>query len=496
MRLQPILSVLLVAWCVPWGDAHAANPPSHELEIFLPDEATAARLQPLIDQLESDRFTQREAASKELGALPALPGFVRDLAAKESRPESRLRLHKLLASFPIDTENQRLTQVLQDIEKQGTKGLLDPIVRIMQRGVWTPENAALHGAARATATHDDLPLITRCLGEASQGMRRIGAAALGGLSAEDSDRTLAELLGDADPPTALLAAAAFALRQDIRCLPAYARLLDADDFLTRYQGHLALRGLTGQDFGYDPSVTPGARKEAADQWRKWSTSPDAAITGNLPRDTSVVLFNGQDLLGWEVFLGNPALEKSTAWEVKDGALHCTGREPGHLWTKTRYENYLLTLEYKLEAPGGDSGVGLLLTESEERDRNNPGYMEIQLLTGRAGDLYRIGTIQLEDSNGPLQFTSPRTHEVKDPAGQWNKLKVTVRGGAAEVEINGVTVNKTLKGPIGPGRIVLRNENNPISFRSLLLHPLDPPAEIPDRRSNEEGAQPRRDRKNR
>jgi hypothetical protein len=257
-------------------------------------------------------------------------------------------------------------------------------------------------------------------------------------------------------------------------------LLDAEDCLTRYQGHTALRGLTGKDFGYDPSVEPDARKTAADKWRKWSASPDAAITGSLPQNTAVVLFNGQNLQGWEVFPANPALVKTSSWEIKDGVLHCSGKEPGHLWTKTRYENYLLTLEYKLAAPGGDSGVGLLLTEAEERDPNNPGYLEVQLLTGRAGDLYRIGGIQLEGPNGPIEFTSPRLTEVADPAGQWNKLKLAVRAGAVEIEINGVTVSKTRKGPAAPGRIVLRNENNPISFRALLLHPLDPPARTPDR----------------
>ncbi len=41
------------------------------------------------------------------------------------------------------------------------------------------------------------------------------------------------------------------------------------------------------------------------------------------------------------------------------------------------------------------------------------------------------------------------------------------------------MSQVTKGPRGPGRIVLRNEKNPVSFRSLLLHPLDLPPEAPD-----------------
>jgi hypothetical protein len=187
------------------------------------------------------------------------------------------------------------------------------------------------------------------------------------------------------------------------------------------------------------------------------------------------LFNGKDLQGWEVRAAGKLLGESAAWEVKDGALCCTGADRADLWTTTRHDNYVLTLEYQLDGPAGDSGVGVLLTEAGERGPAGPGYLEVQLLPGKAGDLYQIGGIEVEAGGAPIQFMSPRTAGVEDPAGQWHKLKLTVRDGAAEVEINGVPVSQTTKGPRGPGRILLRNEGNPVSFRGIVLHPLDPAA---------------------
>jgi hypothetical protein len=451
------------------GFARAAQP----LEAFLPDPEIDARLRPIIADLESESFPEREAASLALRSLPALPGMVREQAVREERPETRTRLQQLVAAFPLEAENQHLTGILRQIESKSIKGQFDPLIRVVRRGVWSPENDALHGAARATATRDDLPAISRCAKDPMPPIRRVAAAALGGLTAGDVNQALTDLLTDPDDATAILAAAALARRKDPRCLPAYARLLDAADFQFRYQAHSALRGLTGKDFGYDPSATEVMRAGAAGKWRKWAASPKAAITGSLPRDTSIALFNGRNLQGWEVVTGGKPLVKSSAWAAKDGLLHCNGGEIGDLWTTTRHRSFVLTMEYLMPAEGVDSGVGLLLTEEQERGPNGPGYLEVQTLPGRAGDLYQIGDIKVETPKGPIQFNSPRTAETADPAGRWQRLKLSVRDGAVDVEINGVLVNRVIKGPRGPGRILLRNEGNPVSFRSILLSSLDP-----------------------
>lgn len=482
MPPQSVVFCLLLGLSLAPSGVFAAPPASPPLELFLPNEETVKRLQPVVAQLESETFSEREAASRELAALPALPGFIRELATTETRAESRLRLRKLAAAFPIDKENDRLTEILQQLAKDGTKGQLDALCRVMKRGMWTPADQALHDAARATVTPADLPLIEGCAKDASAIFRRIAAAALGGLPAGDSTALLAGLLGDDDARTAILAALELAARQDLRALPAFARLLNSPDFEVRHQCHGALRGLTAQDFGFDPMGDTAARKAPAAKWREWVASKDAAITGTAPKETAIVLFNGRDLQGWEVRVGNEPLAKADAWEVVAGELHCKGKRlvaTGDLWTKAGFENYVLNLEYQATAKDCDSGIGLLLTKAGEQGQQAPKYLEVQLLPGNGGDLYQIGGCAVEAKGKPINFQAPRLAEVKDGAGAWHKAKLTVRDGTVEVEIDGVIVNRTSKGPRGPGRIVLRNEGYPMTFRNLLLRPLPASPEAAD-----------------
>lgn len=476
MQPPPAIFRLMLGASLAWQVLPAAAPPGAPLEWFLPDEAAIQRLQPTIAQLESESFAERQAASRELAELPALPGFIRELAAKEPRAESRLRLRVLTAAFPIEKENDRLTRILQDLTKDGTKGQLAPLCQLMASGIWTPTDAALHEAARATASSADLPLLEDQLKSPSPVLRRIAAAGLGGLPPAESTDRLVGLLADDDPATAILAATELAARRDVRALAAFARLLNSPDFQVRHHCHAALRGLTQQDFGYDPSADRVEREQPTAKWREWVGSDAAAITGAVPKDASIALFNGQDLQGWEIRVGNLPLAKSDAWEVIAGELHCTGKRivaTGDLWTKARFENYVLNLEYQAAAADSDSGVGLLLTEAGEAPAT-PKYLEVQLLPGSGGDLYQIGGIEVAANGKPIAFQSPRIAEVKDRANAWHKLQLSVRDGTVEVELDGVIVNRTSKGPRGPGRIVLRNEGSTITFRNLLLRPLPAP----------------------
>jgi hypothetical protein len=308
-------------------------------------------------------------------------------------------------------------------------------------------------------------------------VRRVAAAALGGLPAAASTPLLLGLLNDPDAATACLAATELADRRDDRALGAFARLLDAPDFLLRHRCHSALLGLTGRDFGYDPAADLEDRRGPAAKWRQFAAGGDAAITGTIPGDSTIALFNGRDFHGWEVRVGAEPIEKQEAWEIVGDEIHCIGqtmRKSGDLWTTRRYENYVLTLEFRAKLESSDSGVGLLLTREGERGRRTPAYLEVQLLPGNGGDLYQIGDAALEVGGKPMGFSHPRTAEVKDQAGTWHQLKLTVRDGTVEVCINATVVNRTTKGPSGPGRIVLRNEGTPIAFRHLLLSPLPAP----------------------
>src|SRR6478609_9333368 len=71
----------------------------------------------------------------------------------------------------------------------------------------------------------------------------------------------------------------------------------------------------------------------------------------LPGEDWVSLFNGKDLTGWV----NIGKEK---WEVEDGTIHgiAVSKEYGYLKTEKNYTDFHLSLKFKCEGEGGNSGV--------------------------------------------------------------------------------------------------------------------------------------------
>jgi len=470
----------LAGWILLCGGFSVACAEGDPFEMFLPGEAVIERLRLTIDQLASDSFVEREAASRALAELPALPGFVRELARTSGDPESRQRLRELVAGFPLERESQKLSEILNHIATHGEKGRLAAIAAVIARGVWKPESQKLFAAARATVVPEDIPWIREALAGQSPDLRRVAASATGGLPAADFDGLLKSLLADPDETVVLLIASVLAERGDPGSLAAFARLLESADFQTRHRAHHALRGLTGEDFQYDASAGPDDRSAAAGRWREWAESDLAKVTGPLPEYASIELFNGLDLNGWELFEDGKLGDPVGVWEIvhldeANRILRCKAGTKGDLWTRQRFENYVLTLDYKLDRVDQDGGVGVLLTEENETLDATPGYLEVQVLPGKAGDLYQIGAIQAEANGRAIHFLHPRDREAVDRPGVWNALEITVRNGAIKVVINGQVVNETSQGPRGPGRIVLRNEGSPVSFRDIRLDPTMPAA---------------------
>ena len=98
------------------------------------------------------------------------------------------------------------------------------------------------------------------------------------------------------------------------------------------------------------------------------------------------------------------------------------------------------------------------------------YLEVQLLPGRSGDLYRIGDFKAEVEGKNLAFAHRRKIEVDEPLNQWHEMRLQVLDGQVKVYLNGVLVNEA-SGREGPGRIVLREERFKCEFREISLFPV-------------------------
>ena len=132
------------------------------------------------------------------------------------------------------------------------------------------------------------------------------------------------------------------------------------------------------------------------------------------------LLNGKDLTGWQNRDGKP----SEGWVVENGAITRKGAKAGDLWTKDRYGDFVLELEYKTQ---GNSGV---FFRTDDPKNNVQTGIEIQVDVPRGKpDKHSVGAI--------YDLVPPTTETAKKD--EWNAMKITAKGPKIEVQINGTKV---------------------------------------------------------
>lgn len=180
----------------------------------------------------------------------------------------------------------------------------------------------------------------------------------------------------------------------------------------------------------------------------------------------VSLFNGKDLDNWEI------VEKgaTSGWKVVDGIMannpvqkegeaHITY---GNIRTKATYEDFNLRLEVNVPQ-GSNSGVYLR------------GIYEIQVMDsyGKPLDPHNMGA---------LYSRITPSQAAEKPAGEWQKMDITLYKRHLTVILNGKTIidNQPVEGVTGgaltsdqfsPGPILLQGDHGKVSYRNLLLTPI-------------------------
>jgi hypothetical protein len=190
-----------------------------------------------------------------------------------------------------------------------------------------------------------------------------------------------------------------------------------------------------------------------------------------------LLFNGSDLSGWTV------ADAQEAWRVEDGAIHCTGRGGGYLYSNDQYKNFVLRIDFKM-SPNANSGVFVRIWDRS--DPVNTG-MEIQIL-----DSYGKANPDKHDCGALYDIVAPLRNAAR-PAGEWNSLSICCRDNRLLAFMNGekivdVDLNRWTepgKNPDGtpnkfkyaykemvkPGYIGLQNHGHEVWFRNIKIRPL-------------------------
>ncbi len=461
-----------------WCPVRAELTVEEALRALLPGDGEIQRMNALVDRLGAETFNVREEATRELMKTPLLPPEVIKRGLESGEPEIVSRMGKIVASGGKSGAEAALDRALDLVLKKGGQGHLSRIVRVMESGLRPRVAERAARAAAVTAVREDEELVGKLGGSEEPLMRRMAAAAtekLGGAGTALAKR----LLEDEESSVRMRAAIALGNKGEPEGVAVLADYLGSENTVERVRAWKALKGLTGRDFGYVPMATEEERAEAQKEWRAWLDRDDLEIAGRAGETEWTSLFNGRDLTGWTTFRrGVSVVPQTTGWRVQKGVLICPGNGPGDLRSKAAYRDYVLVVQFRGPERMADSGIGIMLLPENERVVPGPGdggdYLEIQLLPGRSGDLYKIGDFEVEAGGRKLQFSHSRQGVAGDETGKWNVARVEVSDGAVTVFINGKRVNQATGGPKEPGKILLREELHRFEFREVSLLSLADP----------------------
>lgn len=148
------------------------------------------------------------------------------------------------------------------------------------------------------------------------------------------------------------------------------------------------------------------------------------------------IFNGKDLTGWTAH----GTEK---WYVEKGELICESgpdKQYGYLSTDKTYKDFELTLEFKQEA-NGNSGV--FFRSSIEGVKISGWQVEVAPLNNHTGGIY--------ESYGRGWLIQPKKEDEQWlKTGEWNKMKILVKGDDVTTYLNGHQMIHLSDAKIGQG----------------------------------------------
>ena len=217
-----------------------------------------------------------------------------------------------------------------------------------------------------------------------------------------------------------------------------------------------------------------------------------------------LLFDGKTTTGWRNYRSE---KMGDGWAVADGLLERVDNGAGDIVTMDQYENFELSLEYRI-SKGGNSGIMFHVTEDHPRPWHSGPEVQIQdNVDGhdpqKAGWLYQLyqpvkpaWATKFENQVG---FKGSDLDDATRPAGQWNHVYLRISPRQCEVAVNGVSYYYFRKGDAEwdkrvaaskfkefpqfgkatKGHICLQDHGNPVAFRNIKMRTLTDKGEVAD-----------------
>ncbi len=205
------------------------------------------------------------------------------------------------------------------------------------------------------------------------------------------------------------------------------------------------------------------------------------------------LFDGKTTKGWRNYKKQ---EISNGWQVKDGALTRVEKGAGDIITTEKYEEFELSLEYKI-SKGGNSGIMFHVIEQAGPPWHSGPEIQIQdNVDGhdpqKAGWLYQL----YQPANDPK---TGKTIDATKPVGQWNHVNLIIAKDKCELNMNGIRYwtcklgspdwnEKLAKSKFakfemfakaGKGFICLQDHGDMVAYRNIKIRTLNSDAPVVD-----------------
>ncbi len=195
--------------------------------------------------------------------------------------------------------------------------------------------------------------------------------------------------------------------------------------------------------------------------------------------TSAALLSAEDTEGFVTIYDGTDLSKIKTegnWQIQDdGSLHLTPREGesgwkrygSYIWLQEDYADFVFDFEFKY-GEGGNSGFYFRC--ADDIDPTLSGF-EVQIL-----DSYGVEKeLGHHDMGGVIKTTGPLKNMSK-PAGEWNRMIVTMKGDHLNVVLNGEVIqdfNLAEKKPAdkvlpASGKISIQDHGQPFTVRNIKI----------------------------
>ncbi len=205
------------------------------------------------------------------------------------------------------------------------------------------------------------------------------------------------------------------------------------------------------------------------------------------------LFDGKTFTGWRGFHNEKVPE---GWIIEDGCISRVqvhgelGAAGGDLITADQFENFEFTMEWKI-SKGGNSGIKYLVSESLPAKGKSAMSFEMQVLDDDVHPDAKMGINGNRKASTLYDILPTRENKQLKPVGEFNEIRLIVKGNHIEHWLNGAKVleyergSDTLKaliaiskfkteplfGTFAKGHLLLQEHGDKVWYRNLKIRAL-------------------------